>query len=154
MRSPTRRRRCRRCPAQIGQLVAVVRGAAPNARILVTGYPLLFGDVADSCSIGALEGTPVKVTAAQTALANGLATNLNAAIAGGVNGYKALTGDPGVDYVDVAAGFDGHGLCDTGDRWISGLVSGKTNADRGLHANSPGQAAFARILAATILSSP
>ena len=101
-------------PAQIGQLVAVVRGAAPNARILVTGYPLLFGDVAVSCSIGALKGTPVKVTAAQTALANGLATNLNAAIAGGVNGYKALTGDPGVDYVDVAAGFDGHALCDTG----------------------------------------
>ncbi|GAA3767772.1 SGNH/GDSL hydrolase family protein [Microbacterium kribbense] len=132
---------------KIGTTVGAIRQAAPHARILVTGYPLLFGQVTDSCSIGAYQGTPVKLSSAYTTLIDTGLTVLNSMIATGVAGYATASGDPGVSYVDVTATFAGHGLCDTGDRWISGLVSGQANAVRSLHANAPGQQAFARVLA-------
>ncbi|WP_241245958.1 hypothetical protein [Microbacterium sp. 4R-513] len=94
---------------------------------------------------------PVKFTAAQTALVNSFIAGVNAAIAAGVQGYRQQSGDTGVEFVDVSAGFDGHGLCDTGDRWISGLVSGKTTSDRGLHPNAAGQQAWAAIIGAALM---
>ena len=64
-----------------------------------------------------------------------------------------LAADPGAGYVDVnfvppgVAGFDGHGLCDTQDRWVSGLFPASAKPrDRGFHPNAPGQAAYANIL--------
>lgn len=137
-------------PLGIGQILAAVRMLAPNALIAVTGYPMLFGDVAKSCSVGNYQGTSVKFTAAQAAGVNYGLSLLNSAVQTGVGGYQAQTGDPGVVYVDVVAGFDGHSLCDTGDRWISGLVSGKATSDRGFHPNAAGQQAYAAIVAAAI----
>jgi lysophospholipase L1-like esterase len=137
-------------PQRIGQLVGAIRTYAPNAYIAVTGYPLLFGDVTGTCSVGAFQRTPVKVSAQQAMLANTGVTNVNAAIAGGVQGYQLATSDPGVGYVDVTAAFDGHGLCDTGDRWISGLVSGQATFDRSFHPNAAGQQAYAGVIAAAL----
>lgn len=137
-------------PLGIGQILAAVRMLAPNALIAVTGYPMLFGDVAKSCSVGNYQGTSVKFTAAQAAGVNYGLSLVNSAVQAGVGGYQAQTGDPGVVYVDVVAGFDGHSLCDTGDRWISGLVSGKATSDRGFHPNAAGQQAYAAIVAAAI----
>jgi len=141
-------------PGTIRTLVTAVHSVAPAARILVTGYPVLFGPVTNSCSIGAYQGTPVKVTAEQAALANLLITafpapennylvGLNTAIQFGV--FSADIEQ--AHYVDLTQAFAGHALCDSGDRWISGLVSGKKTADRGLHINAPGQQAVAGILA-------
>lgn len=141
-------------PTSIGTLVNAVHRAAPNAHILVTGYPVLFGAVTDSCSIGAYQGAPVKVTAQQAALANLLVTavpslenegllGLNTAIYLGVSG----SGVSQALYVDLTRAFAGHALCDSGDRWISGLVSGKKTFDRGLHINAPGQEAVAAVIA-------
>ncbi|MFH8251619.1 SGNH/GDSL hydrolase family protein [Microbacterium sp. B2969] len=138
-------------PAKIGTLVGAIRAVAPNALIAVTGYPLVFGDVTTFCSLGAGPSGPVKLSAAQTSLANSFIQNVDTAVAAGVAGYQQLTGDPGVRFVDVATGFDGHGLCDTGGRWISGLVSGKQTSDRGLHPNVPGQEAWAAIVAAAVM---
>lgn len=137
-------------PLGIGQILAAVRMLAPNALIAVTGYPMLFGDVAKSCSVGNYQGTSVKFTAAQAAGVNDGLSLVNSAVQTGVGGYQAQTGDPGVVYVDVVAGFDGHSLCDSGDRWISGLVSGKATSDRGFHPNAAGQQAYAAIVAAAI----
>lgn len=138
-------------PLKIATLVGTIRLAAPNAQIIVTGYPEMFGEVTKSCSVGALQGTSVKFTAAQTALVNGFIEGLNTAIAAGVAGYRLQTGDTGVEYVDVTLLFDGHGLCDTSDRWISGFVSGKPVFDRGLHPNAAGQQAYAAIIADAIM---
>ncbi|WP_345801160.1 SGNH/GDSL hydrolase family protein [Microbacterium sp. AZCO] len=138
-------------PVKIGMLVGAIRMAAPNALIAVTGYPLLFGDVTTFCSVGASQGAPAKFTAAQTALVNSFIEGVNTAITAGVAGYRQQTGDSSVRFVDIAAGFDGHGLCDTGDRWISGLVSGKTTSDRGLHPNVPGQQVWAGTVAAALM---
>ena len=137
-------------PLGIGQVLGAVRMLAPNAMIVVTGYPMLFGDVTTTCSVGAFQGTPVKFTAAQAAGVNLGLSQVNTAVQLGVAGYQMQTGDPGVTYVDVSAGFDGHGLCDSGSRWISGLVSGKTTSDKGFHPNVAGQQAYAAILATAL----
>lgn len=137
-------------PLGIAQVVMAVRTLAPTAMIVVTGYPMLFGDAVSSCSVGAFHGAPVTFTGQQAAGVNAGLGQVNAAVQAGVAGYQAQTGDPGVTFVDVTAGFDGHGLCDTGDRWISGLVSGKATSDRGFHPNAAGQQAYAAIISAAI----
>ncbi len=129
---------------RLGTAVGVIRSMAPNATILVTGYPLLFGEVEDFCAIGALQGTPVKVTSVQTHAVNAAIAALDSALYQMVQTIRL--GDPNVDYANLAALFYGHGLCDSGDRWISGLVSGKKTADRSLHITTPGQQAIAAML--------
>jgi len=134
-------------PLGVGQLLGSVRTLAPNALIVVTGYPALFGTVTKSCTVGTYQGVSVKFTAQQTAGVNAGLAGVDSAIQAGVAGYVQLTSDPGVRYVDVVPGFAGHGLCDSGDRWISGLVSGNPTADRGFHLNAAGQQAYASIIA-------
>ena len=131
------------------ELLGTIRVMAPEALIVVTGYPLLFGDVTGECSAGSFQGMPVKFTAQQTMLINTGLEGVNSALAGAV-AYANAVGDTGVVFVDAAAAFDGHGLCDTGDRWISGLSSGKGTADRGFHPNAAGQQAYAAAIAAAI----
>ncbi|MEV4777052.1 SGNH/GDSL hydrolase family protein [Microbacterium sp. LWH12-1.2] len=137
-------------PLGIAQVLVAVRTLAPNALIVVAGYPMLFGAFADSCSVGNYQGVSVKFTAAQAAGVNAGLMGVNTAVQTGVAGYVGQTGDPGVRYVDVTQGFTGHALCDTGDRWISGLVSGKPTVDRGFHPNAAGQQAYAAIVAAAL----
>lgn len=144
-------------PGDVGTMLGAVRMAAPSAKIVVTGYPMLFGDVMTSCSVGAYQGTPVKFSAQQAAEANAGIAGVNGAIQAGIGlyqqGYMAQSGgmpDANMHWVDVAPGFDGHSLCDTSDRWVSGLVSGKANSDRGFHANAPGQQAYAQIIATAL----
>lgn len=138
-------------PVSVAQMLAVVRTHAPNAQIVVTGYPLLFGDLTSGfCSAGAYRGALVRFSAAETQFINGGVQLVNGAIAGGVAAYAGAAGDPGVSFVDVTAHFDGHGLCDTGDRWVSGIVSGNETFSRSFHLNVPGMEQYAVLLAAEI----
>jgi lysophospholipase L1-like esterase len=125
-------------PQRVAALVIAIRTAAPSAQILVTGYPLVFGQFAEKCSVGG----GISFAPAQAQLVNQAVLSVNALIAGGV----AATGQ--ATYVDVTAGFAGHALCDTGDRWVSGLISSNARTtDRGFHPNSAGHAAYAAIIA-------
>ncbi|WP_153504298.1 SGNH/GDSL hydrolase family protein [Cumulibacter manganitolerans] len=133
-------------PGELGALLGAIRMAAPNALIAVTDYPLLFGQETGSCSVGAFQGTPVKLGADQVALVNGSLAQLSSVIQSTVAAYSQTTGDPGVRLVSVIPGLTGHGLCDTGDRWISGLVSGTKTFARSLHPNTAGQQAYAQII--------
>lgn len=144
----------------VANIIATVRAAAPTARIVVTGYPQLFGSFEGSCSVGAAApGTPMRFEAANAQLINGGVLGLNQAVQGGIGAYQggvlAATGhgDPRVTYADVTGSFAGHGLCDTGDRWISGLISGKPK-DRGFHPNVAGQQAYAAAVAAGLATMP
>jgi len=151
-------------PAKIFGLLTAVRTYAPTAAIVVTGYPKLFGEVAKSCSIGNLGGTPVKLPASLTAMANMAidgaldaqfppspdpaapadpAPGLNDAIAGATWAFAWQDPAQKTMFVDVDPAFQTHRLCDTGDRWISGLVRGAPVTDRGLHPNAAGMSAFA-----------
>jgi lysophospholipase L1-like esterase len=126
-------------PQKIEALIDVIRAEAPSAQIIVTGYPLLFGDFTGTCSVGG----GVTFGEEEARLINAAVLQANGLIAQGV----AAAGDANAMYVDVVAGFDGHGLCDTGDRWISGLIAPQARTtDRGFHPNAAGQRAFADIL--------
>src|ERR687897_3954473 len=91
--------------------------------------------------------------AAGASAIDGAVSMLNAAIAAGV----ALSGDPNVVYVDVntvptgVEGFAGHGLCDSGQSWISGLLPRTaTPTDRGFHPNAAGARAYAEIIGSLV----
>lgn len=136
-------------PADTVELLAAVRSEAPNAQIIVGLYPLLFGDLTDGeCRVGSWGGTQITFSAADTQLVNAGIEAVNAAIAGGLLAYMSATADEGVTYVDIDRIFDGHGLCDTRDSWISRVVSGGPVADRGFHLNSTGMREYAEALAA------
>lgn len=140
---------------RIAGLVSAIHAAAPNARIVVTGYPVLFGDVPGTCSAGLLDipgvvRTELTYGELERVWINQAVMAANAMIAQGV----ALAGVPNSTYVDVnlaPGGFDGHGLCDTGASWISGLFPSTAQPrDRGFHPNPPGQRAYASIVAGAL----
>jgi lysophospholipase L1-like esterase len=141
---------------RIAGLVGAIHAAAPNARIVVTGYPVLFGDVAGTCSAGLLDipdlGVKTELTYGELERVwiNQAVMVANGMIAQGV----AMAAVPNSTYVDVnlvPGGFDGHGLCDTGDPWISGLFPTTAQPrDRGFHPNPPGQRAYATIVAGAL----
>jgi len=136
-------------PEDIVALVEGIRAQAPEAVIYITGYPLLFGDTTKTCNVGGGVSFGVR----EMVQINEAIEKANALIAEGV----AQTGDPDVVFVDVnadvgdAEGFAGHGLCGSGQRWISHLIpSQATTGDRGFHLTAAGHAAFADLLAEEI----
>lgn len=126
-----------------------VRAAAPQALIAFADYPVLFGEFTGTCSIGNYDGTPVKVTAAQAAAANAALIELIVKIQETVYDMPPA-GDSNVGFVEVAEGMYAHGLCGTGDRWISGFVRGEPVFARSLHPNSAGQQAYGEIVASAL----
>nr|BFF09443.1 SGNH/GDSL hydrolase family protein [Microbacterium flavescens] len=134
---------------RIAAVQLAVRQAAPQALIAFTAYPLLFGQFTGTCSIGNYDGTPVKVTVQQASAAQDILIAMHLTIQNTVYAI-ASGGDSNVAFVDVMAGFFGHGLCDTGDRWISGFVRGAPVFERSLHPNAAGQRAYGTILASAL----
>jgi len=133
----------------IAQIIGTVRAVAKNAHIVVTGYPYPFGEFSGMCSIGAgAPGSPVKFSSASAFAVNGAVTGLNGAVQLGISTYLGQVPDPGVSYVDVTQRFDGHGFCDTGERWMGGMVPNGPVKDRGFHPNVAGQQAYAAAIAA------
>jgi lysophospholipase L1-like esterase len=96
-------------------MVSAVKNKASDARVYVTGYPLLF----HSPSIPA------------EAIANQLTLGLNLAV-------KNAAEAAGARYVDVAGAFIGHGI-GSGDQWINGPEAGATDA---YHPNAAGYRAY------------
>ena len=123
-----------------GELVAMiqsVQAAAPNAKIVVTGYPYLYDPVipnpADPMSLFIYQATR-------------LADGLNASIAGAA----AATG---AQYVDVRAAFAGHGI-NSASPWIVLDLANPGSPDN-FHPNAAGyEAYFAALTAAGAYSAP
>ncbi len=123
---------------------AGIRAKAPNAHVAVTGYPRLF-----SPEFGAYKGTmvvdlgggpmtlPFEVTVAEQKLMNGAADELNAAI-------KASVKQAGVQYVDVASKFKGHGV-NARFPWITG-----PSAPGPFHPTIVGQLVYAAAVTAAV----
>lgn len=103
-------------------MVSTVKNKAPDARVYVTGYPLLFHSPT----------VPAQVIANQLTLGLNLAIK-NAAEAGGAT------------YVDVAPAFVGHGIgSGSALQWINGPEAGATDA---YHPNAAGYLAYNAALA-------
>ena len=79
---------------EVASMIQSVKAAAPNAKIVVTGYPYLYDPVPLD------PADPMSVFIYQATL---LADGLNASIAG-------AAGATGAEYVDVRAAFAGHGI--------------------------------------------
>ncbi|MET3720739.1 MULTISPECIES: SGNH/GDSL hydrolase family protein [unclassified Arthrobacter] len=115
-------------------MIQSVHAAAPNARIVVTGYPYLFDPIADGRTDS---------LALFTYQATKLADNLDGTIA--LAATKAALGGIDVNYVDVRMAFAGHGIM-TPDPWIN---FGSPAVADNFHPNAQGyQAYFAALSAA------
>ena len=122
-------------------MIQSVRAAAPNAKIVVTGYPYLL----DPIPAGMTDPAAQFIYTA-TDLANRLDETIDAAAK---DADGAAAGDPKVQYVDVRAAFLGHGALSP-DPWIN-----LGPAPDGFHPNAAGyQAYFAALSSSGVYSAP
>jgi lysophospholipase L1-like esterase len=122
-----------RLAADVAAMIRSVKEAAPNAKIVVTGYPYLYDPVVpnanDPLSLFISTATP-------------LVDGLNGSIAAAA--YAA-----GAKYVDVRAAFAGHGI-NSADPWINLDLQNPTSPDN-FHPNAEGyKAYFASLKAAGV----
>jgi len=92
-------------PAMLDALYTDIRGAAPNAQVIVVGYPRLFNG--ETCNVIA------RISAEEQNRLNASADLLSDAIAAAAAGH-------GFGYVDARDPFTGHAVCDD-DEWLNGL---------------------------------
>lgn len=116
-------------PGRFERLFAAIKAAAPQAKIVVLGYPRLFE--AKSCAGGLSEAKRAAVNDGADALAS-------------VTGAAAIAA--GVTFVDVRDAFTGHGICGD-DPWIHPLTSPVANS---YHPTRSGQVGYLRALESAV----
>jgi lysophospholipase L1-like esterase len=128
---------------------AAVSAAAPNADIIVLGYPRIFpGDQNPTgpCSVDAVAtlGIPVVL------FLNQMGDLLNQEISGAVAQVKATGAN--IHYIDPNSAFTGHEICSSSP-WINGVVSEQTSGSGtsapgtdSFHPTAAGQQAFATLV--------
>lgn len=119
--------------AGLVQTYTTIDSAAPNARIAVLGYPLLFDPASPVAPI------PV----AHQALMNHATLVVNATIAGAVGTANTLNGTD-AQYIDVTAIFAGH-EANSADPWLN-LKPSNFRADYNFHPTQAGHQAYATAL--------
>lgn len=92
-------------PGALNNLYNQIRTRAPNARVVVVGYPRLFNG--EECNVGA------RISPSEQAALNATADLLATTIAGRAAAY-------GFRFVDVRSAFTGHAVCDDVE-WLNGL---------------------------------
>jgi lysophospholipase L1-like esterase len=117
-----------------------IRARAPQARLLVVGYPQLVADPAqsnlDTCPSLASPLPGRRVDAADSRWLREKGVRLSTVIEGAA---KAA----GATYVDVVAGFAGHEAC-SADPWLTGVLLNDLQGS--FHPTVAGQAALARLV--------
>ena len=124
----------------VAAMIRSVQAAAPNAKIVLTGYPYLF----DPFNLDPADRMAPFIYQA-TALANALNKNIAGAAA-------AIDPDAArVKYVDVRAAFAGHGI-NSADPWINGAIPDSPDS---FHPNAKGyEAYFTALSSAGAYSAP
>lgn len=87
-----------------------IRGAAPNARIVLVGYPEVVGAQGNFCP--ASIGSPVGI---------GLPIPMLGQVETDINDYQiTVANDLGIEFIDLKDSTRGHGICaNDKDRWVS-----------------------------------
>jgi hypothetical protein len=128
---------------------------APDARMLITGYPAFFGTKFKAlsagfrhvCVVGSKFGSQADVVLSDAKWLNDVADQLNATIRGAVTRAARAT-HRDIEMIDVDTAFRGHRLCDTYKPYFNGLIiNGKSLDQRSMHPNQQGQAAYYKALA-------
>lgn len=132
--------------AHLEAVYTQIHKLAPNARIIVLGYPRLFPVNASSCS------SVLWLSGADMDWMNTMSATLDSDIGTAVK--TVATANPGlnIQFVDPTATFTGHEVCSSAP-WINGVIayedsgSGVTSPGVGsFHPMAPGQSAEATLL--------
>jgi lysophospholipase L1-like esterase len=116
-------------------LLEAIRAKAPNARILVVGYPMFFAENSVNPLIKEINTGTIR---------------LNSLLAGNLLGYATRSGDGNIQFIDIAPAFTGHGI-DSLASWINGPSS----LPGALHPNAAGyRAGYAAVLAGVLQRFP
>ncbi|HIV59070.1 MAG TPA: SGNH/GDSL hydrolase family protein [Candidatus Stackebrandtia faecavium] len=92
-------------PGQLDGIYSEVSNAAPNAHVVIVGYPALFNG--ESCNI------VLRISAEEQERLNEAAVLLSETIG-------SVAEQHGFSYVDALEPFDGHATCDD-EEWVNGL---------------------------------
>ncbi len=134
------------------RVLAEIARRAPEAEILVTGYPRLLGSRPTPQGHRASDVLPLFVAEADAAWMEAQSVALDAALASGVERAKAS----GVRarFVDVTDAFDGHALSDRQAPWVNGVVLASLGSlvpdSSSFHLTAEGSAAYASALTAAV----
>ena len=114
-------------PARVDRVLGAVRSRAPQARVVVTGYPRLFAG--EDCNAATF------FSAAEMTRLNAATIELNALL-------RQRAAAAAVGYVDPAPAFRGHAWCED-DAWVNGLSRPVVNS---FHPTAAGHAAYADLV--------
>ncbi|HEU5108744.1 MAG TPA: SGNH/GDSL hydrolase family protein, partial [Micromonosporaceae bacterium] len=114
---------------RLASVLQAVRAAAPNARVLVVGYPAVLPDSGRGC------WPTVPFAFGDVPYLRGIARSLNAMLAD-------TAAANGAEYVDTYTPSIGHDACrGSGTRWVEGLIPGNSAAP--FHPNAAGERGMA-----------
>jgi hypothetical protein len=145
-------------PTVIGLLKAhlvatyeAIHAKAPNALIVVSGYPLLFpANATSSCTVGTVLGKKIKINAGDQKWLDSTGTLLNQTVSASVAAVEAKGID--IRFVDPTSAFSGHEICSSSP-FINGLLAfyigpgGFKLVNPGsFHPNQAGQAEYAKLV--------
>jgi lysophospholipase L1-like esterase len=118
-------------PGQLDGVYDLIRNKAPNARVIVVGYPRIFNG--QECNFGA------RISSGEQAELNKSADLLTSTI-----GARATA--HGFGFVDPRSAFTGHAICDSVE-WVNGLSNPIMES---YHPNRSGQTSFTQLLASKL----
>ncbi|SDV01278.1 GDSL-like Lipase/Acylhydrolase family protein [Microlunatus sagamiharensis] len=134
------------------RVLSDVARRAPDAEILVTGYPRLLGSRPTPQGHRASEVLPLFVAEADAEWMGIQSEALDAALAAGVE--RAQATGVRARFVDVTAAFEGHALSDRQAPWVNGVVLASLGSlvpsSSSFHLTAEGQAAYASAIAAAV----
>jgi lysophospholipase L1-like esterase len=118
-------------PGQLDALYTDIKARAPNAHVIVVGYPRLFNG--QECNLGA------RISPDEQSALNGVADLL-------ATKTSALAAAHGFDFVDPRTPFNTHRICDNVE-WVNGLSN---PIGESYHPNQLGHDAFTDLIAAKL----
>ncbi|WP_035305957.1 SGNH/GDSL hydrolase family protein [Actinokineospora inagensis] len=107
-------------PGRLDNVYRAIRSKAPNARVVVLGYPHIY-QLNGSCVIGLSETKRAAINQSSDVLASVTAGRAAAA---------------GFTFVDGRSAFSGHEICASGARWLNSVT---WPVDESYHPNAAGQ---------------
>jgi lysophospholipase L1-like esterase len=114
-------------PGQLDSLYSDIRNRAPNAHVVVVGYPRLFNG--QECNLGA------RISSGEQSDLNAVADLLAQKISG-------VAAAHGFDFVDPRAAFDPHRICSSVE-WLNGLSNPVSES---YHPNRAGHDGFVALI--------